>query len=434
MSLTLTAIILNWNGRHFLGGALRSLAAQTEPAERTVVVDNASADGSVAYVRDHFPGVDVIPLPANRGWPAGNNAALRQFDSDIALLLNPDVELDPACLAALRGAFADDATIGIAGALLYELDGQTIQHAGGIITRPQALAAHHGLGEADTGQFESRRDVDYVIGAALAIRRPVWEAIGPLDEGYFLYFEDADYCARARAAGWRVVYEPGARVIHHESALTGRDTPFYFRYMHHGRWRYLLKHWPLETLLNETAPAERAWLDRVSFVERRAAVRAYRTAWAQWPAIAAGRALATADVDAVADLLRSLIAAAWPAPETLLASPPGIVRLQAAAEVRERPFRSAVPLAGPLIAGLRGLWHRIAARAYIQPQLAAQNDFNRLVADQLAALTAADDAAAASLESLEARFLDRLLRPPENPVAIEEIREQLRIVAERINS
>ena len=168
-----------------------------------------------------------------------------------------------------------DPDVAIAGCKLWYPDGETLQHGGGYITHPQAMPGHYGIGEADAGQHDAARYVDYVIGAAVAVRRTALEQIGLFDEGFFLYYEDADLCARARAAGYRVVYEPRATAVHVESAVAVRGSFSYYQRFHTGRWRYLLKHFSADALLNETVPAEAAWLERIGDDERRAVSLAY---------------------------------------------------------------------------------------------------------------------------------------------------------------
>ena len=178
---TFTAIILNWNGRAYLEACLTALLAQEYPIERVVLVDNGSTDDSVPFVRERFPTVTVLVNGGNVGFAAGNNVALRELTSDCALLLNPDVVLSPGCVAALATTLATDPTIAIAGCKLWYPDGQTLQHAGGYITRPQAMPGHYGVGERDAGQCDARRNVEYVIGAAAA-----WLLSGRAERGALL--------------------------------------------------------------------------------------------------------------------------------------------------------------------------------------------------------------------------------------------------------
>src|SRR5207302_7257086 len=121
----------------------------------------------------------------------------------------------------VAAAFARDDRLGVAGGKLLYPDDRTLQHAGGIVRRPLMLADHRRYGQPDDPTETDPIDVDYVTGAAIAIRRRALEQVGGLDEGFFLYFEETDLCQRARDAGWRVRYLPGATAVHRESAATG---------------------------------------------------------------------------------------------------------------------------------------------------------------------------------------------------------------------
>jgi len=380
--LTFTAIVLNWNGHAYLAACLAALLAQEYPIERIVVVDNGSTDDSLAFLRQRFPDVPVLVNGGNVGFAAGNNLALRNLTSDAALLLNPDVVLSPGCLGALAATLAADPTVAIAGCKLWYPGGETLQHGGGYITRPQAMPGHYGIGEADAGQHDAARDVDYVIGAAVAVRRTALEQISLFDEGFFLYFEDADLCARARAAGYRVVYEPQATAIHVESAVAVRGSFSYYQRFHTGRWRYLLKHFSADALLNETVPAEAAWLERIGDDERHAASLAYLATRHALADIRHTRAADPLPADAWAALaaaLAQLGARARQRPEDAAA----LARLAAAAVVVERPFVSTVPLLGPLIARFRTAWNNVASRWYVHHVVEQQNAFNQLAVRQL---------------------------------------------------
>lgn len=381
--LTFTAIVLNWNGRAYLEACLSALLAQKYPLERLVVVDNGSTDDSLALLRQRFPAVPVLANGGNVGFAAGNNVALRDLTSDAALLLNPDVILSPGCVGALAAALAADPDVAIAGCKLWYPDGETLQHGGGYITHPQAMPGHYGIGEADAGQHDAARYVDYVIGAAVAVRRTALEQIGLFDEGFFLYYEDADLCARARAAGYRVVYEPRATAVHVESAVAVRGSFSYYQRFHTGRWRYLLKHFSADALLNETVPAEAAWLERIGDDERRAVSLAYLATGHALDGIRYARDAADplpADAwAALAAALAQLGARARQRPEDAAA----LARLAAAAVVVERPFVSNVPVLGPLIARFRTAWNNVASRWYVHHVVEQQNAFNQLAVRQL---------------------------------------------------
>ena len=380
---TFTVVVLNWNSRAYLEACLSAVAAQSYSAKRVVFVDNGSSDDSLAFVRANFPAVVARANGGNLGFAAGNNVALRELTSDAALLLNPDVVLSPGYLAALATALTNDPTIGVLGGKLWYPDGTTLQHAGGVITHPQAMPDHYGVGKRDTGQYDAPRDVEYVIGGALAIRRDTLAQIGPLDEGFFLYYEDGDLCARARRAGWRVVYEPRATAIHIESAVAVKGSFAYFQRFHTGRWRYLLKHFPAAELLAETLPAEMAWLDAIAEDERRAVSLAYLATTHALPDIRPARhALDPLDDATWAAIERGLLDLRARA-LTNTANAEALAKLSAAALVVERPFVSDVPLLGPLIARCRAAWNNVASRWYVHHVVEQQNAFNRLAVEQL---------------------------------------------------
>lgn len=383
--------VLNWNGRAYLDACLSSLAGQRLPARRIVLIDNGSTDGSLDYVRERYPHVALLDNGRNLGFAAGNNAALRDNDADIVALVNPDVVPSADWLEKLVAALSSDARIAVAGSKLWYPDGITLQHAGGVITHPQAMPGHHGIGEADSGQHDTARECDYVIGGAVAIRREALEHVGLLDEGFFLYFEDVDYCFRARRAGFRVVYVPEASAVHVESATAVKGSFSYLQRFHSGRWRFLLKHFDPGEIVTETLAAEETWLGRVSQEERLAAALAYALTLADWPSILASRtrdgaaALPAGHAEAIRSGLRDLEKRAWTVYELPpAASDPGSLR--SAAEVSGRPFHSGVPVIGPLIVAARTAWNAVAGRETVDRLWEQQNAFNREVAGRLSAL------------------------------------------------
>jgi len=398
-------IVLNWNGRQFLAESLPSLLELDYPDFSVLVIDNASTDDSVPFIRQHFPQVEIHCNKKNMGFAAGSNVGLRRAEADIAVLLNPDVVVSRDWLCELVYPMLDDETIGIAGCKMYYPGGRHLQHAGGYVTYPQAMPGHYGLNEEDSGQYDTLRDVDYVIGASLAIKRETLDEIGLLDEGFFLYFEDTDLCVRAKRAGYRVVYVPQATLIHVESATTNKGSDAYLRHMHTSRWRFLLKHYALEDVLQDTIPAELAWLAGRTANERRAVAGAYWTTLKKLPAIWMARARdgeplmeqVTEDQDRqIAERLQALREAAWrpteppPAAErgdqatAQPSGPPRILdQLKAKWHVQEQPFISHTPLIGPLIARFREAWNSVSTRWYVRLILQQQNEFNWLVVQRL---------------------------------------------------
>jgi GT2 family glycosyltransferase len=420
-------IVLNWNGRQFLEQSLPALLELDYPDFSVQLIDNASTDDSVAFVRERFPQVEVFCSQRNLGFAAGNNVALRRIGSEIAVLVNPDVVVSRDWLQKLVAPMRQNEAIGIAGCKLYYPSGRRIQHAGGYITYPQALPGHYGLNEEDKGQYDTLRDVDYVIGAALAVKREVLDEIGLLDEGYFLFFEDADWCLRARRAGYRVVYVPEATAVHVESVVTDKGSEVYLQHMHTSRWRFLLKHHAPGDVLHDTIAAELLWLAGRPLSDRRAVAWAYRATLENLPAIWLARAqdggsaveqVTDEQKRQIAERLQALREAAWHPPET---SPVGEPDDQMVAEpvrpprvlgllkekwrVQERPFVSHAPIVGPLIARFRETWNNVAAKWYVRPLLRQQNEFNALVVQRLEVLESFEELRDLATE-LDARVLD----------------------------
>ena len=229
---TVAVIILTWNGKELTLDCLRSFASVKTPNLRILVVDNGSTDDTVAAVRALGDGrVTIIENGANLGFAAGNNAGIRRaldhgdhgdHGADFILLLNNDTVVDPPFVDQLLAAMALESDIGIAGPkIYYSKPPDRIWFAGGEVSLWRGTARHIGIRETDRGQYDAARDVDYVSGCALFARREVFDRVGMLDAGYRAYFEDADLCARAERAGFRVRYVPTARVWHRISASTG---------------------------------------------------------------------------------------------------------------------------------------------------------------------------------------------------------------------
>jgi len=202
------------------------------PHTEIVLVDNASTDGSVSLVGEKLPSVRIVASASNLGWAGGNNLGLRFAGGSYVLFLNNDATLHPNALTRLLEVAEQDTRIGVLGCKIYFPGDTTIQHAGGIL-RASGDTMLMGCGQKDRGQFNVVRDVDWVSGAAIMLRRNVLAMIGGFETLFGLYYEEADICSRARRANFRVVYVPGAIVYHRMSAtidrtLTGSGK--YYRY------------------------------------------------------------------------------------------------------------------------------------------------------------------------------------------------------------
>lgn len=261
MSLKVSVIVLSLNGEKVIRACLDSLIQTDYPNMELIVVDNGSSD-KTPLIAQEFSQVRLISLPRNRGFAGGNNVGMSNATGDILILLNDDTTVHPDWVKALVTTMESDPHIGIAGCKLLYPDGKTIQHAGGLINE-HGLSNHYGKNEIDNGQWDKLMDTAYVTGAAIAIRREVTQILGFLDEGFWpIYFEETDYCFRARKAGYRVVYVPGSVVIHHESQNTGMGSSGFFYKYHKNRMRFMMRNFTFEQLIHAIEPEYR-WMKRI---------------------------------------------------------------------------------------------------------------------------------------------------------------------------
>jgi GT2 family glycosyltransferase len=222
-----TILIVNFNGRHHLGPCLRALAAQTFPRYRfeVVLVDNASADGSVELVRENFPWVRVVALPKNTGFAGGNNAGLPFARGRFVVLLNNDTIADPHWLAELTTAVEETGAMAAASKLVFAGEPGRVNSAGLQLLR-DGRAIDHGFRHVDAGQFETPRGVFAGCGAALVIDTQSLD--GSLFDGrYFVYYEDVDAGWRAALGGRPAWYVPRSLVRHVHGGSAGDDSPVF---------------------------------------------------------------------------------------------------------------------------------------------------------------------------------------------------------------
>ncbi len=207
-------IIPNWNGLEVLPDCLESLSKQTFPAFRVTLADNASSDGSVEYVREHFPDVNVFSLPRNLGFCGAVNAAIRRSTADLHVLLNNDAEADCGWLAELYQAQQRHPRAGsFASKVLMHHDPGLLESAGDML-EADGSGRNRGRGQRDQGQYEQEEEVFSASACAALYRRSLFEKIGLLDESFFAYFEDIDLGYRAQRFGLPCIYVPRARVLH----------------------------------------------------------------------------------------------------------------------------------------------------------------------------------------------------------------------------
>lgn len=253
-------IVVTYNAELFIGDCLASLLDQSYPADRieVMVVDNASTDSTTEIVSELFPNVKLIASSRNLGFARANNLAIRRTDADFIALVNADAVLERTWLERMVEGMTSDPTIAVGGCKIYYPDG-LLQHVGGII-HGNGLTDHQGAFEADVGQYDEPRDVDYVTGAAVTLRREALRELGSLPEEYFLYYEETELCVRARKAGYRVVCFPDAVATHHEAYGSGRlSSKFLLRY-HRSRLRFIVRNYSCRQFSRDFLPSEWDWI------------------------------------------------------------------------------------------------------------------------------------------------------------------------------
>jgi len=232
----ISIIIVSWNVADFLRECLQSILKQpSDVSFEVIVVDNASTDATVELVRKEFPGVILIANDTNFGFAAANNQGILRASGEYLLLLNPDTQVLNNCLAMCLKIMAENHHIGILGCKHLNPD-RTLQPSVRRLPRlvDQLLVATKLaklLGNTQTIRRYYAKDFDYkkeqsaeqVAGSFLMFRRELLDEIGLLDEGFFIWFEEVDFCKRALDAGWEVWYTPRASIIHHGGQSFGQE-------------------------------------------------------------------------------------------------------------------------------------------------------------------------------------------------------------------
>ena len=261
----LAVVIVSWNVRNLLAACLRSLFTDLDRSglkAEVWVVDNASTDGTPEMVAETFPAVHLVASQENLGFAAGNNLALREISnlqspiSRYVWLLNPDTEVQPGATAALVDFMERTPQAAVAGAKLLYADGSLQQSAFRFPGLVQLVFEFFPLPPRfyDTslnGRYPRRLyegdspfQVDHPLGAAMMVRREAIEQVGLLDEDFWMYCEEIDWCWRLRKAGWWAYCVPAAQVVHHAGRSTGQVRVASFVALWRSRLRLYDKHYP----------------------------------------------------------------------------------------------------------------------------------------------------------------------------------------------
>lgn len=238
-------IILNTNRREDSLATLASLAGSNYPNVRTLVLDNASTDGSVEAIRSSYPALEIIQLDQNLGYAGNNNVGIQAAltrGADWIFVLNEDTVLAPDCLTRLVEVGESDPRIGIVGPMVYHHDEpDVIQSAGGRLDHSWR-ARHLAQNEPDQGQYNRPHPVDWISGCAIMVRRTMIDQVGALDERFFYYWEETEWCLRAKEHGWMILHVPLAKLWHKGVRRNYQPGPNVTYYSTRNRFLMLSKH------------------------------------------------------------------------------------------------------------------------------------------------------------------------------------------------
>jgi len=233
-------VLVNWNNAYDTISCIKSLKKINYPNYEIIVVDNSSTDDSTKELAN-VNNINLILNDSNLGFAGGNNVGIKYIlkgDSDFVLLLNNDTVVEKSFLTVLVKRAIADKNIGVLGGKIYYYsDPAKIWSAGGGMTKLMKRTFQYGENKSDEERFNRQKDVDFLSGCCMLIKRDVFEKVGLLDEDYFMYYEDVDFCLRAKKF-CKIIYTPEAIIWHKVSVTTEKSYRDYYRMRN---YVYLLK-------------------------------------------------------------------------------------------------------------------------------------------------------------------------------------------------
>jgi GT2 family glycosyltransferase len=233
------ALVLNWCGEDDTAACLRSLLASDYPALEVLLIDNGSPDGSGERLHARFPDVPYLQTGANLGYTGGNNRGIERAISagaEYVLVLNNDTVVDPGCVSALVRAGHSPGVGAVGPKILVHDAPHTVWFAGGDFSRLRGMGYHRLLGDRDEDpEGGACEEISFLTGCCMLIPVPVLREVGGFEEDFFAYMEDVEMSLRLRSRGYRLVYQPCARVFHR--VPTEREEPTPFQLLHGTRNR-----------------------------------------------------------------------------------------------------------------------------------------------------------------------------------------------------
>lgn len=248
MTPRVALVVLNWNNAADTLQCLASLERLTYPNYEIIVVDNGSTDDSVSQIRAAYLGVQLLETGANLGYAGGNNVGIRyalESGAEFVCILNNDILVEPGFLEPLLATFGDDLLIGVVTPLIAATDDPENIWALGSSINPHTAFVTRLYTDESVLSWRERAPfaVDVASGAAMLVRRAVFEAVGLIDEDFFLYYEETDWCLQVQRASYRIMAVPNSVILHRVSATLGETSPIIDYYMLRNHLRFIARHW-----------------------------------------------------------------------------------------------------------------------------------------------------------------------------------------------
>jgi len=247
----ISVIIVNYNTSQEIRALLISLAQVNYANLEIIIVDNASPNDSLQHLAKDFSGLQIIYSPENLGFAGGNNLGLQVAKGDFLLLINPDTIIEKGAITVMLNIFRQNPMVGLVSPKIkYHKSPDTIQYAGMSAMSPWTMRTRsYGKGKKDNPEFDVSKPTFFGHGAAMMIKREVLDRVGGMEEAYFLYYEELDWCLQMRQAGFEVYYAAQATVWHKESVAVERDSPLKKYYMSRNRLLFARRHFTRWQLL-----------------------------------------------------------------------------------------------------------------------------------------------------------------------------------------
>lgn len=252
-------LVLNWNGKHFLEKCLDSVLAADYKNLHLVVVDNGSTDGSQSFVKKNYKNIYLLENKKNLGWAEGNNRGISyalKKNADFIFLLNNDTFINSKCISHLAFELSQNKMNGIVGPKILIMDERykktrKISFGGGKFTKNRYFGVHINNNKIDLKAIAKCANSEFITGAAMMIRRSVFEKIGLFDRSYMFYYEDADFCVRARNSNFKIRYVPSAFIYHLFSGSIKLNSPMQNYYTTRNHYLFVERNAPIAIKMRE---------------------------------------------------------------------------------------------------------------------------------------------------------------------------------------